>query len=91
MRYSNFKVREQCFFSLLQNSKKISEICDQDISILSEKCHNSGLQHDTYLYYVSNKKVCLKLSNVIELTYYHITEHPQNIEVVSDIYITCRH
>ena len=24
MRYSNFKVREQCFFSLLQNSKKIS-------------------------------------------------------------------
>ena len=44
MRYSNFKVREQCFFSLLQNSKKISKIRDQNIPILSEKCYNSGLQ-----------------------------------------------
>ena len=66
MRYGNFKVREQCFFSLLQNSKKISEIRDQNISILSEKCHNSGLKHDTWLYYASNERSVCKLSNGIE-------------------------
>ena len=30
-------------------SKKTSEIRDQNIPILSEKCYNSGLQHDTCL------------------------------------------
>ena len=45
--YSNFKVREQWFFFLLQNSKKIPKIRDQNIPILSEKCYNSGLHHDT--------------------------------------------
>ena len=63
MRYSNFKVREQCFFSLLQNSKKISKIRDQNIPILSEKCYNSGLQHDTCLYYVANERSVCRLSN----------------------------
>ena len=67
MRYSNFKVREQCFFSLLQNSKKISEIRDQNIPILSEKCYNSGLQHDTCLYYVANERSVCRLSNGFQI------------------------
>ena len=78
MRYSNFKVREQCFFSLLQNSKKISEIRDQNIPILSEKCYNSSLQHDTCLYYVANERSVCRLSNGFQkfkVMYYHIREH----------------
>ena len=63
MRYSNCKVREQCFFSLLQNSKKISEIRDQNIPIIPEKCYNFGLQHDTCLYYIANERSVCRLSN----------------------------
>ena len=63
MRYSNFKVREQCFFSLLKNSKKISEIRDQNIPILSEKGYNSGLQHNTCQYYVAKERSVCRLSN----------------------------
>ena len=53
MRYSNFKVREQCFFSLLQNSKKISKIRDQNIPILSEKCYNFG-RHGIFPFFNGN-------------------------------------
>ena len=75
MSYSNFKVQELCFFSLLQNSKKISEIRDQNIPIFSEKCYNSGLQHDTCLYYVANER---PIFQAFKLMYYHIREHPKN-------------
>ena len=67
MRYSNFKVRELCFFSLLQNSKKTSKIRDQNIPFFSEKCYNSGLQHDTCLYYVANKRSVCRLSNGFQI------------------------
>ena len=95
MRYSNFNVREQCFFSLLQNSKKISEIRDQNIPILSEKCYNSGLQHelkhDTCQYYVANERSVCRLSNGFQINVLPYQRTSQNDKVVSDIYITCRY
>ena len=56
MRYSNFKVREQCFFSLLQNSKKISKTRDQNIPILSEQDAREAMR---VVFSVLTKRICM--------------------------------